>query len=64
MTLKSGKYRTENVAYPHVKRDYFRAKLTLTERKRCVNGKACKNGLEDKTNTSKGVHVFIMSGIA
>ncbi len=29
------------------KRDYFRAKLTLTERKRCVNGKACKNGLED-----------------
>ncbi len=24
------------------KRDYFRAKLTLTERKRCVNGKACK----------------------
>ena len=45
MTLRSGKYRTENVAYrlsTCLERDYFRAKLKLTERKRCVNGKACK----------------------
>jgi hypothetical protein len=37
MTLRSGKYRTENAAYrlaTCLERDYFRAKLKLTEREK------------------------------
>ncbi len=54
------------ISYPHVKRDYFRADLTLTERKRCVNGKACKKKRTrrlDKHKTVRYIYLTVKDSI-